>query len=449
MPVAKLYNFDGIVGPTHNYAGLAYGNLASQRHRNEKSNPRAAALQGLAKMRLLAGLGVGQAVLPPQDRPKVVVLRRLGFAGTDAQVLEMAGKTDPVLLAACSSASAMWAANAATVCPSADSGDGRVHFTPANLASQLHRAIEVPTTAKVLAAIFPGGKHFVHHPPLGALPQIGDEGAANHTQLGFGQGVGVQMFVYGRRGLDAASTATRFPARQTLEASCAIARLHLIDPGRMIFVKQNPRAIDAGAFHNDVVAVGEMDVFFYHEQAYEEAGVGEQLETMFRSKCERELRRIMVPADRVSLEDAVRSYLFNSQLVPDGSEDLPRMELVAPAECQQIPSVAKYLAETVGADAPIAAVRFVDVRQSMKNGGGPACLRLRVHLTDAERQAVGGNVFLTDALHDQLTAWVGRHYREELVPSDLADPKLLEESRAALEELTRLLDLGPIYEFLR
>jgi succinylarginine dihydrolase len=449
MPAAKLYNFDGIVGPTHNYAGLAYGNLASQRHRNEKSNPRAAALQGLAKMRLLAGMGVGQAVLPPQDRPNVVVLRRLGFAGTDAQVLEMAGKTDPVLLAACSSASAMWAANAATVSPSADTIDRRVHFTPANLASQFHRAIEVPTTARVLTTIFPGGKYFVHHPPLGALPQIGDEGAANHTRLGFNQGQGLQVFVFGRKGFDADAPTTRFPARQTLEASCAVARLHLIHAAGGMSVKQNPRAIDAGAFHNDVVAVGERDVFFYHEQAYEEAGVGDQLETMFRSKCGQELRRIMVPADRVSLEDAVRSYLFNSQLVPVGSEDLPRMELVAPAECQEIPSVAKYLAETVGPDAPIAAAHFVDVRQSMNNGGGPACLRLRVHLTEAERKATAGNVFLTDALHDQLTAWVGRHYRDELRPSDLADPKLLEESRAALEELTRLLDLGPIYEFLR
>jgi succinylarginine dihydrolase len=449
MAAAKLFNFDGIVGPTHNYAGLAYGNIASQRHRNEKSNPRAAALQGLAKMKLFADMGVGQAVLPPHDRPNLTVLRRLGFSGSDAQVLEMAGKADPVLLAACSSASAMWAANAATVCPSADSGDGRVHFTPANLASQLHRAIEVPTTAKVLTTIFPGGKHFVHHPPLGALPQIGDEGAANHTRLGATDGGGVQIFVYGRRGLDGGLAATKFPARQTLEASCAIARLHLVDAARTMFVKQNPRAIDAGAFHNDVVAVGEGDVFFYHEQAYEEASFAEQLDGLLRAACGRSPRMIRVPASRVSLEEAVKSYLFNSQLVLVGPAGSPRMELIAPMECRENAAVAKYLDETVGGDSPIAAVRFVDVRQSMNNGGGPACLRQRVYLTEAERQAASGNVFFNDALYDQLVALVERHYREELVPGDLADSKLLEESRTFLEALARLLDLGAIYEFLR
>ena len=32
---------------------------------------------------------------------------------------------------------------------------------------------------------------------------------------------------------------------------------------------------------------------------------------------------------------------------------------------------------------------------------------------------------------------------------DLADPKLLEESRAALDELTKLLQIGSVYEFQR
>jgi succinylarginine dihydrolase len=198
-----------------------------------------------------------------------------------------------------------------------------------------------------------------------------------------------------------------------------------------------------------VVAVGEGDVFFHHEQAYEDGDVGDRLEEMFRATCGRGLRRIAVPAGRVSLEEVVSSYLFNSQLVAVEAVGGSRMELIAPGECRENPSVAKYLAETVGPGAAIAAAHFVDVRQSMNNGGGPACLRLRVHLTEAERQAVSGNVFLTDALYEQLVAWVGRHYREELRPSDLADPKLLEESRTALEELARLLDLGPVYEFLR
>src|SRR3954454_7944681 len=161
-------NFDGLVGPTHNYAGLSQGNLASQRSKHRVSNPRAAALEGLAKMKLLASLGVRQAVLPPHERPDVGALRLLGFGGSDADVLWKARQQDPALLAGCCSASAMWAANAATVSPSADTTDGRVHFTPANLVSQVHRSLEAPTTSTILRAIFPDPDHFAHHPPLPA-----------------------------------------------------------------------------------------------------------------------------------------------------------------------------------------------------------------------------------------------------------------------------------------
>src|SRR5262245_53014556 len=143
-------NFDGIVGPTHNYAGLSYGNIASLKSKLTVSNPRQAALEGLEKMKFLMDLGVQQAVLPPHERPHLPTLRALGYSGSDAEILSKVQKDDPVLLTACSSASAMWAANAATVSPSADSSDRRVHFTPANLVTQFHRSIEPSMTARVL-----------------------------------------------------------------------------------------------------------------------------------------------------------------------------------------------------------------------------------------------------------------------------------------------------------
>src|SRR5687768_11173563 len=175
-------NFDGLVGPTHNYAGLSYGNVASMSHKRSVSSPRQAALQGLAKMKFLADLGVKQAVLPPHPRPDIAALRRIGFTGSDADVLAKVQREDPVLLAAVSSSSSMWAANAATVSPSADTSDGRMHFTPANLVSLFHRSLEAPTTAAVLRAIFNDEKHFAHHPPLPATMHFSDEGAANHTR---------------------------------------------------------------------------------------------------------------------------------------------------------------------------------------------------------------------------------------------------------------------------
>ena len=134
-------NFDGIVGPTHNYAGLAVGNLAATGNAGAVSNPRAAALQGLSKMRVLSDMGFAQGVLPPHERPSMRTLRSLGFSGTDEKILADVAQ-HPRLLQAAASGAAMWVANAGTVSPSPDTPDGRVHFTPANLASQLHRSIE-------------------------------------------------------------------------------------------------------------------------------------------------------------------------------------------------------------------------------------------------------------------------------------------------------------------
>jgi len=436
---AKEFNFDGIVGPTHNYAGLSHGNLASTKNKLSVSNPRAAALEGLAKMLMLHSMGVPQAVLPPHERPHVPTLRRLGFTGSDSRIVERAYQHDPVLLAACSSASAMWTANAATVSPSADCADGRVHFTPANLGGLLHRSIETATTAKILQAIFSDSSAFAHHDALPATASLGDEGAANHSRLCANHGeAGVEIFVYGRKGLDSGNTGpNRFPARQTREASEAIARLHGLRPERTVFLQQNPAAIDAGAFHNDVVAVGYRDILFYHELAYAEP-IDQTLERAFGHA----LRLIRVPASAVPLEDAIASYLFNSQLV----ETRDGVSLVVPVECQEVVSVRDYL-RSASAWPAIERIGYVDVRQSMRNGGGPACLRLRVVLTQVEREKVAANVFFDAALYRRLQDWVHKHYREELKAADLADPQLLVESRAALDELTGILGIGAVYEF--
>lgn len=441
-------NLDGIVGPTHSYAGLSYGNLASQRNRNESSNPKQAALEGLAKMKRLADLGVPQAVLPPQERPDVEALRRLGFEGpNDAAVLDRAGRAEPALLAACCSASGMWAANAATVSPSADTADGRVHFTPANLVTQFHRSLEPRTTAAILGAIFADEQHFAHHPPLPAAAGLSDEGAANHTRLCPAYGArGLEVFVYGRSAVrpDEAGP-QRYPARQTREACGAIARLHGLGEDDVVFLRQHPDAIDAGAFHNDVVAVANLEVFFFHERAYA-TPVDEVRRAYARLTGGRELTRIAVPATEVSLADAVESYLFNSQLIRAG--DGQRV-LVAPAECEAHPRVRPYLDGLLARGGPLDAVEFVDVRQSMRNGGGPACLRLRVALTPRELQRVHGRVILSDGLYAELTAWVERHYRDMLRPDDLRDAELLRASREALDELTNVLGLGSVYRFQR
>lgn len=441
-------NFDGLVGPTHNYAGLAPGNTASMRHGGLRSSPRQAALQALAKMKLLMDMGIPQAVLPPQERPDMGLLRCVGFTGSDAQVLADAARQAPRLLAAASSASCMWAANAATVSPSPDTADGRLHITPANLLHNLHRSIEPPTTTLALRAIFADTARFAVHDPLPATPALSDEGAANHTRLCGDHGSpGMELFAYGHAGLDDPDPAARFPRRQSRLVSEAIARLHGLDPARTRFARQHPDAIDAGVFHNDVIAVGHRNMFLCHERAF--AGqrvVLDDLRQCYSSAVGKELHVIEISESLLSLGDAVRSYFFNSQLVttPEGVT-----MLIAPAECGEIPSAKAALEHVTSRMGPIHACRLVDVRQSMRNGGGPACLRLRIAMTCEEQRAAHQGVFLTPALHALLVAWVERHYREELSPEDLMDPALLRESRDALDALTGLLGLGALYPFQR
>lgn len=438
-------NFDGLVGPTHNYSGLSFGNVASTNNERRVANPRKAALQGLAKMRALADRGLAQGVLVPHERPDVALLRALGFQGTDAQVVARAAKDEPVLLSAASSASAMWTANAATVSPSADTADGRVHMTPANLANKLHRAIEHPTTRRILRATFPDASRFVVHEALPSQVHLGDEGAANHTRFGEG-GPGVELFVYGMEAMDgAAPRPTRFPARQTAEASRAIARRHGLAAERTVFAQQDPSVIDQGVFHNDVISVGHRRLLFTHERAFlAQDAVLDELRRKVEATGE-PLSVVTVPDARVSVADAVKTYLFNSQLV---RKESGKYLLVVPEECREHGGTAALLDE-LPTSSPIDEVAVFDLRESMQNGGGPACLRLRVELTDDERRAVNPRVWMTPALHAELTAWVEAHYRDRLLPEDLADPKLLDESRTALDRLTDILCLGSIYPFQR
>jgi succinylarginine dihydrolase len=446
---AREINFDGLVGPTHNYAGLSRGNIASTRNVQAIANPKQAALQGLAKMQALAVRGFAQAILPPQLRPDLGLLRRLGFDGSTAEVLQKTARAAPQLLASAWSASSMWTANAATVSPAADSGDGRTHFTVANLNSKLHRSIESTHTARSLRAIFGDARHFAVHDALPPTPAMADEGAANHGRLAAAWGEsGVELFVYGRSEFEPLAAApSRFAARQTLEAGKAVARLHGLRTQRTVFAQQHPDAIDQGVFHNDVIAVANGNVLFYHEQAFLQEAETLAALRLALQPLQVDLHALRVDAGELSVADAVSSYLFNSQLMtrPDG-----RMLLVTPQECQDNPAVAAYLQRLLAGSGPIAELLSFDLRQSMQNGGGPACLRLRVELTAAEAAAMHQGVMLdgcNDALYRQLVAWVERHYRDRLTSADLIDPALVDESRRALEALAVILGLPDLYAF--
>lgn len=437
-------NFDGLVGPTHNYAGLSFGNVASQSNAKAASSPRDAAKQGLQKMKALSDMGLQQGVFAPHERPDTYALRRLGFKGNDHEVIHAAATQAPELFQAVSSASSMWTANAATVSPSADTSNGKVHFTPANLTNKFHRSLEPVTSGRILQSMFNNPRHFEHHLHLPDNDHFGDEGAANHTRLCSDYGkAGVELFTYGRYAFDSSKPAPqKYPARQTYEACQALARLHGLSDENTVYMQQNPAVIDQGVFHNDVIAVGNQNVLFYHQQAF--LNTDAKLREIQNKFGEKELFFIEVKDSEVSVQDAVQTYLFNTQLVATGPGT---MAIIAPTECQENDHVASYLADLVSRDTPIRQVHYFDVKQSMRNGGGPACLRLRVALNDQELAAVNPAVMMNDSLFERLNNWVDKHYRDRLAVDDLRDPALLDESRTALDELTQILKLGSVYPF--
>ncbi|MEO7635668.1 MAG: N-succinylarginine dihydrolase [Sphingomicrobium sp.] len=401
-------NFDGLVGPSHNYAGLSLGNLASTRSSGQVSQPRRAALEGVAKMRANLALGLVQGMFVPQPRPDRAWLAELGTTPEDAE---------PMIAANAMSASAMWAANAATVSPAPDTADGTCHLTVANLRTMPHRSHEWPATLAQLQLAFGDHARFAVHPPVPTA--FGDEGAANHMRLCRAHGEpGFEIFVYG-------VTGGAFPARQHIEASKAIARLHCLDPARVHFAEQSEAAIAAGAFHNDVVAVANERVLFAHEQAFAD-------KVALLAACERLVpgfEYVEVTAADVPLADAIRSYLFNAQLVTLPGDE---MILIVPGEARETPSVWSWLERHVAGNGPIRRVEVVDVRQSMANGGGPACLRLRVVADPAN---VDPRFLVDEARLDRIAAIVERHWPQEIDHRELQAPALIadvERARAAL-----------------
>ncbi len=409
-------NFDGIVGPSHNYAGLSLGNLAATKNAGDTSYPRAAALQGIAKMRHNMAMGLAQGFLLPLPRPNTRWLDEIAADDT----------TDPALIAAAWSASSMWTANAATVSPAADTKDGICHLSVANLATMPHRSTEWSDTHEQLLVAFADRAHFLVNHPVHFC--FGDEGAANHMRFCEGHGSkGVEVFVYGRTG-------GAFPARQHEQASRMVARRHRLDPQACVFIEQNPEAIAAGAFHNDVVAVANERVLFTHARAFaDQIAAYDAIRAAFPA-----LQVVEVPEEAVSLEEAISTYLFNSQLVtlPDGG-----MELIAPSECADSKAVTAWAAEATGGDRPIRAIRYVDVRQSMANGGGPACLRLRVV---ADPTTVDPRFMLNENKASLLESIISEYWPETIDTAQIGEATLAKAVRTARGKLLEALELSEL-----
>ena len=432
-------NFDGLIGPTHNYSGLSEGNIASFKNSKKISNPKKAALQGLEKMKLLIDLGIPQGIFLPHERPHLESLRKQGFSGSANDIVLSASKTSTLLLNQSYSASSMWAANAATFSPSTDSVDSIAHITPANLFSMPHRRIESEFTYNQLNIIF-NSSHFKIHKPIDPSELMGDEGAANHLRISNNHlEKGIQIFVYGR---DSSETNLNFVARQTKSASEYIAKSHQLDVDKTFFLKQNIEAINSGSFHNDIVSLSTENVFIYHEKAFADSKY--EIQKIKNSlKNPNELFFIEISEKEIPLDVLVSSYLLNSQLVLNSNGN---MTFIMPSEVKNFLECTKWL-ENIKTNSPIQDLRYVDIKQSMMNGGGPACLRFKIVVNEDEFNNINPNFLLNPSLLARLENLINSSYRDNLNINELADPDLVNESYTVLDELTQIFNTGSIYNF--
>lgn len=461
-------NIDAIVGPSHHFGGLGVGNVASQSHASTPSSPKKAALEGLHKAEIVAGLGVPQFLFLPPMRPRLDLLSRLGFVGSEQEQLEQAAERMPRAVSACFSSAFMWAANSSTVSPSIDSSDGQLHFTPANLISSWHRAFEAEERQRDLQEIFGNVDRANVHQALPNIAPLRDEGAANHMRLCDASGEkALHVFVHGEAEASDVRPG-RFLARHTMECSQGLAQLGRLQTEQTFFLHQHPQAISAGVFHNDVIATSHQNVLIHHELAFWEAESElERLEQCFVSYAGQPLCRIEVSQAVLPMEEAVASYFFNSQLLSPsqfagsgGRQDLRQvagavgaaeslddfgydasaMVLVCPGQCQEIDS-ARQLIERLIADPgnPISAVHYVSLAESMANGGGPACLRLRVSLREEELAQVDSRFRVTPDSLAKLRSAIERDYPDRLVASDFLNADCRQHIRRATDRLRSAL----------
>jgi len=428
-------NFNGIPGPTHLFSGLGMGNLASMTNEGQLSHPQKAALQSLEKIKFLFQLGSIEAIIPPHRRPYLDILNFYGYSGTPMEKILQAYSLDPKVFKAIFSSSSMWTANAATVTPSLDSLDKKVHITPANLKTNFHRSFESQVNYRILRKIFKSSFFSIHAPLNTSYP---DEGGANHVRLAPRHGSqGVELFVYGEQ---PNGDTLQFPARQSFQASKQLTELHKLSSDNFVLACQSARAIDAGVFHNDVISTGNENFFLYHEDSFNDSKkVIEELKKKYNSISEEQLICFEVKSQDLSLADAVKSYLFNSQVVSLDSSS--RMLLLAPMESKTNANSKKVIDKIIADKSnPISELRFFDLNESMKNGGGPACLRLRVVLSEEEKDSCDQKFFFDETLFERIGNWIMDFYPVNLRVETLVQPSFYEKTTKAFDELELIFD---------
>ena len=432
-------NFDGIVGPTHNYGGLSEGNIASISNSQNPANPKKAALQGLKKMKILRDAGLIQGVFLPHERPYLAKMRELGFTGSDKQIINKVANHSPHLLHNLYSASSMWSANAATVSPSVDTNNQKIHITPANLNSMFHRSVESDFTYHQCLQIFKN-KSFKIHKPTPSISGYGDEGAANHLRIASShEQMGYEIFVYGT---SAFKTYNSSIMRQAKEISHTVASKHQLNKEHYFLLQQNQDAIQQGSFHNDIVSLSNENLFIAHERAFEDRNIFNKIITVLEKNVNN-FQFIEIKENEIPLTDIIKSYLLNSQLVSIADGE---MLMVLPADVQNFDNCMQWI-DKFKQISPVKKFEFIDIKQSMMNGGGPACQRLKVLMNEKEFEGVNQNFILDNDKEERIKDLIQSYYRDRLLPDDLKDPNLFDEFQMILDQYTQIFDAENFYSF--
>ncbi|RAP29346.1 succinylarginine dihydrolase [Candidatus Marinamargulisbacteria bacterium SCGC AG-414-C22] len=420
--------FDAVIGPTYHFGGLSFGNTHSMSHQQQRSYPKKTALEGLHKMQRVSQLGFKQYVLPPQPRQFLSLLKAFGLVGDSTTEIQQFYHDYPKQFSAIFSASAAWVANAFIATPSCDTASQRVHITPANLVSNDHRKLELCYTTQQLQQLFLDSDFFkVNQAVKQSCP---DEGAANMIRLGT-LTQGFYLFVYNVSQQDPCHT--RFPGRQSKEALSFIVKKHGINADRVCYLQQSFRAVDAGVFHNDVIAFGDQDVLVVHEHAYEDQSrmLG-MLQDYYNRFYEKPLTIVEIAEKDLSLATAVTTYFFNSQFVKCPNDSYV---LICPDTCKEDASIQRVITLlSAQLQAPLQ-VTYVSVSESLQNGGGPACLRGFVALTDSERHAMNSVYEFTPQCAEKLISFVQSHYPTTLDCADLCDVGMIQECQDIVNQL--------------
>ena len=425
------YNLDSMIGPTHHFGGLSKGNLASMAHQFQMSSPKKAALEGLEKMRLAHEIGQNQLWFPPQRRP--IFDAMINGAGSDIDKVRWAFDNNPELLSQLFSSSAMWMANNATVSGSADSSDGLVHVIPANLSTLAHRRVEVAQNLILLNYAF-FTKQFKVHPPLSH--RFRDEGAANHMQFSTdGHSKSLHLFVYNRSKSGDEDKYLPFPLRQSYEASRSLAKAMNIPETQTLICRQLATSVQKGVFHHDVVGMSHQDVLIIHELALEDQDHTLQLlQTMSQNILKKKLTIIQVSSEQLSLKEALDTYFFNSQFIKDQDGNV---HLICAQQCNNHPKVS-LLVDDLIAQKVIEKVHYISLSESMMNGGGPACLRLRLPLTSKEFSNIPNCFKFSDEKYQEMVHFVHQFYPNQVRLADFIQINFLKKMNQLFDGLYSL-----------